>query len=95
MLKKLFYKFQYILISAFFVIETNLAFAGGLQKTKQYLSQFSTEIHSFAGIIFVLAGLFAGYQMMWRGQPFESIAKVIYGAVTLIVVPEIALWLWP
>ena len=33
--------------------------------------------------------------MMWRGQPFESIAKVIYGAITLIVVPEIALWLFP
>lgn len=95
MLKKLFYKFQYILVSTFFVIETTPAFAGGLQKTKQYLSQFSTEIHGFAGIIFVLAGLFAAYQMMWRGQPFESIAKVIYGAVTLIVVPEIALWLWP
>ncbi|WP_155457936.1 hypothetical protein [Aggregatibacter actinomycetemcomitans] len=52
------------------MMATNPAFAGGLQKTKQYLSQFSTEIHSFAGIVFVLAGFFAAYQMMWRGQPF-------------------------
>jgi len=95
MFNKFSHKLHYTLIPALFMFVTNPAFAGGLQKTKQYLSQFSTEIHGFAGIVFVLAGLFAGYQMMWRGQPFESIAKVIYGAITLIVVPEIALWLFP
>lgn len=95
MLKKLLSKPYYILFSVFAMTSASPAFAGGLQKTKQYLSQFSTEIHGFAGIVFLLAGLFAGYQMMWRGQPFESIAKVIYGAITLIVVPEIALWLFP
>ena len=95
MFNKLSHKLHYTLIPALFMMATNPACAGGLQKTKQYLRQFATEIHGFAGIVLLLAGIFAGNQMMWRGQPFESIAKVIYGASTLIVLPEIALWLFP
>ena len=74
MFNKLSHKLHYTLIPALFMVATNPAFAGGLQKTKQYLSQFSTEIHGFAGIVFLLAGLFAGYQMMWRAT-FRKYSK--------------------
>nr|WP_020752091.1 hypothetical protein [Aggregatibacter actinomycetemcomitans]AGO88737.1 hypothetical protein pS23A_0002 [Aggregatibacter actinomycetemcomitans] len=75
MFNKLSHKLHYTLIPALFMMATNPAFAGGLQKTKQYLSQFSTEIHSFAGIVFVLAGFICGLSNDVERATFRKYSK--------------------
>ena len=95
MFKKLLSKPYYILFYVLAMTIANPVLAGPLTKTKQNLSQFSTEIHSLAGVVFVIAGAIISYGVIALGKPIESFSKLIYGALALIIVPEAALWLFP
>lgn len=94
MLKKLLSKPCYILFSAFVMMNANPAFAAGLAKTKSWLTQFSTELHSLAAVAFLIAGYLVGYVVMYRGQPFESVSKLVYGCLIFMIVPEVSLWVF-
>ncbi|MBF1220697.1 MAG: TrbC/VirB2 family protein [Haemophilus parainfluenzae] len=94
MLKKLLSKPYYILFSVFAMTSASPAFAGGLAKTKSFLQQFSTELHGLAIVAFLIAGYLVGFVVMYRGQPFESVAKLVYGCLIFMIVPEVSLWVF-
>ncbi|MBN6059389.1 TrbC/VirB2 family protein [Aggregatibacter actinomycetemcomitans] len=94
MFKNISKKLAYFAFSSFLVMGSSPAFAGGLAKTKGFLTNLSTELHSVAAVAFLIACYLVGFVVMYRGQPFESVAKLVYGCLIFMIGPEVAVWVY-